>query len=165
MAVTDLTGYTWVGNPSVNTSNFSDNTIFNIDFYTPSDVISYYYGFRFFDSNNDGDPANALQYIISSNNYFGVLYNGVWTNNAYKTIEITGGTDATNATLIAWLEANGTLTAPAPQPSASISIGNLSLAKAFIGNSEVSKIYYGDTLVYESTPTPSGWTFGVSGLT
>ena len=31
-----------------------------------------------------------------------------WNNNAYKTITITGGTDATNSDLIAWLQANAT---------------------------------------------------------
>jgi hypothetical protein len=32
-----------------------------------------------------------------------------WTNENYKTIKITGGTDATNTTLISWLYANATL--------------------------------------------------------
>ena len=32
----------------------------------------------------------------------------VWATAAYRTISITGGTDATNADLIAWIEANAT---------------------------------------------------------
>ena len=44
-----------------------------------------------------------------------VYWDGQWTwnndNTAIRTITITGGTDATNATLIAWLQANATQTA------------------------------------------------------
>ena len=39
---------------------------------------------------------------------------GEWLVTPPLVVEFTGGTDVTNATLIAWLEANGTLTAPTP---------------------------------------------------
>ena len=37
-----------------------------------------------------------------------ITYFGGWQNQAYRTISITGGADATNADLIAWIEANAT---------------------------------------------------------
>ena len=45
-----------------------------------------------------------------------------------------------------------------------IKLGNLSISKLFIGSDEISAIYYGDTLVYESssTPTPTLISFSVS---
>ena len=36
------------------------------------------------------------------------FYPDGWQNQAYRTISITGGTDATNPVLIAWLQANAT---------------------------------------------------------
>jgi len=56
----------------------------------------------------DGPDNQGLDYYydeLSSDRVYNSR-NDTWSNNAYKTITITGGTDATNATLIAWLEAN-----------------------------------------------------------
>lgn len=98
MAITDLTGYTWVGNETI---TLSPTGTYNIIFGT-----------------TDGNFYQAL--VIQSGkfgsnlSYFSLgtvtAYRGGWTSEVYRTIEITGGTDATNPTLIAWLEANGTLT-------------------------------------------------------
>ena len=102
--ITDLTGCTWVGNNSI---------------VYPTDKE---YGLNF-ESNN----FNFLKFEFSSGNDMVLIYRNLtedvnqvaynwddsgWTDSAYRTIQIIGGTDATNAELIAWLEANGTLTAP-----------------------------------------------------
>jgi len=156
----DLTGYTWTGNSTLTMSLTDD--IFNINF-TNNDVN--YSSFRFVTSPVPDGSLIFLNYDFTTV-YQDYGVGGFWFDDFYKTINITGGSDVTNSTLIAWLEENGTLTAPQPQPSASISIGNLSLAKSFIGDIEVSKIFLGNVKLYEKqAPQPTGWTFGVSGLT
>lgn len=56
---------------------------------------------------NPGGPPSG-SYIVRYQNT--EVWNALseWTDQAYRTIEITGGIDATNADLIAWLEANAT---------------------------------------------------------
>ena len=104
MAVTDLTGYTWVGNEVLTGDyvggqvNFSSN---NEDFAVFGYAGTLRYG-------PIEEPSSPLTVWTS---------NGGWSNEAYKTIQIIGGPDATNATLISWLESNGTLTAPQSQLS------------------------------------------------
>ena len=44
----------------------------------------------------------------------------------------------------------------------SISIGSLSLSKAYVGSDEIGKIYYGSTLLYEAAP--SGYVMGFRGM-
>ena len=105
MAVTDLTGYTWVGNDTLTLSTFSYNLSF---------VDENSRGWGWFEAIfNQNIMGMALYYDSYSPVYN--AYEG-WDDSAYKTILITGGTDATNADLIAWLQANGTLTPP-PSPS------------------------------------------------
>lgn len=107
MAVTDLTGYTWVGNNSLNiTSSYG---VFYIDC-SCNDITeggSYQglaIGYKYSAYMGGGD-------FISGSNAFllGQFDSG---SIAGYTITFTGGTDATNSTLISWLESNGTLTAP-----------------------------------------------------
>lgn len=96
MPITDLTGYVWEANNSL-----------SIDF----GVSTYNINFTSNNVNYTSITLNGMQDGVINYNSTNV-YNSSWTNNAYKTITITGGTDATNSTLISWLEANGTLTAP-----------------------------------------------------
>ena len=183
MAVTDLTGYTWVPN------DIDSVTV------TSSDIGTYAINYSITCSNSEYDSTGgtslnivytseeyplqprdmSIAYItINTSNYkaFGglfyqvngrvyesgydvslpaTLYNTSASSPGYLTsITITSGTDATNSTLISWLEANGTLTAPV-QDEPSITIGTLDIDKAYIGSTEISKIYYGDTLLYENT--------------
>lgn len=106
MAVTDLTGYTWVA--------YDDD----LNFATPTDIRSKTFNLSF---NCNNVVYNS--FVASGNRPPFVLYYddtyvysnlGVprWVNEVFRTINITGGTDATNATLIAWVEAHGTLTPP-----------------------------------------------------
>ena len=78
-----------------------------------------------------------------------------WAKQAYRTIEITGGTDATNPDLISWLQSNATqIIEPEPQEDPKISIGTLPLVSASVGNAEMQAIWVGNVKVYEATETP-----------
>lgn len=104
--ITDLTGCTWVGNSTL--TGFSE----------------WYCAINFTASNNEqftafnldpnADNLPELWYWDSNGDYHWA-YDGVdygWANNDYRTITITGGTDATNSYLITWLQNNGTLILP-----------------------------------------------------
>ena len=100
MAVTDLTGTTWVFNDTVNLItqavwiNFIDLNKKQFNGISPSGVTMYY---GFLDDNGSQDGLMA--------------YGGSgWINTAYKTITITSKlSEVTNGeTLLAWLQANAT---------------------------------------------------------
>lgn len=191
MAVTDLTGYTWVGNNNVNVTSASvgtyninysitcDNTHFNSSGGTLLKIV---FTQEYFPPEDENESVAYIE--INTDNYtsFGGVfyqfngriyessYNATLPSNCYLTeftsstyvtsITFTGGTDVTNATLIAWLEANGTLTAPvvtaAVVTAGSISIGSSPLQKCYVGNNEAQKIYLGDKLLYEKQAPASG---------
>ena len=111
MAITDLTGTKWVLNEYPPYSGLLDTT-FTLNFNSNSNSYNSLY--------IDQDGANEENYYItlrygSTRVYFEGVYDlntvddtTYWIDSAYRLIEITGGTDATNATLIAWLQANAT---------------------------------------------------------
>lgn len=84
---------------------------------------------------------NGTTFMVNSANE--PAYNVEYFN---RIIEITGGTDVTNVTLIAWLEANATQII---ESTGSTYIGSTPLDKCYVGSNEVQKIYVGDELVYE----------------
>ena len=90
----DLTGTTWVFN----------NTI--------SDLPSSQYYLSFSDGNShywailSSDGKGTISYEDGKDDT--IVYNGSWVDNSYKTITITGGTDASNPALVAWLLTNAT---------------------------------------------------------
>lgn len=107
MPVTDLTGTTWtlndtitfsysLGLPNISSFNFTSNN-------------TSFYGFYF---DVEGESDNSLGYRTNQEYSFNQIYNSggniISGKEAYKTIFITGGTDATNTGLISWLEANAT---------------------------------------------------------
>lgn len=96
MALTTLANTKWVINSSPNNVSVNDTT-FALAF---SSNGNSYNQFEFFE--------NARENIDIYYGSTGAYVDNVWQNQAYKTIEITGGTDVTNANLIAWLEANAT---------------------------------------------------------
>lgn len=105
MAITDLTGYTWVGNDRMNLIEGTNS--FYITFTSNNEM----YGTIIIDNRTIGIISfYSVTYLLLDSSRGDFVYNGEWFGQAYKTIEITGGTDATNPDLIAWLEANGTLT-------------------------------------------------------
>lgn len=96
--VSDLTGTTWEFNITI--SNY-DSGVYNINFSSNEQQFTY---IQYTDIGTDG----AI-YYNSTRVYVNEFPPYSWIDGAYRTITITGGTDATNATLIAWLENNATL--------------------------------------------------------
>ena len=116
MALTDLTGTTWVLNDTFVVSpngwrfgNYDGNiSTFSLNFISASDIpqeTHNYTNLKF----SDADDMGYGYFAYSSNSlYFEVWRTSEgWVLQEFKVISITGGTDATNATLIAWFEANG----------------------------------------------------------
>lgn len=124
--ITDLTGYTWVGNDASTIPTLDIVETYNINYTLSVDTSVSFTTFY--------APllANALflpYYGTGSDGYcYGINSSktawGKWLpsdkeeifikDSSAQTIQITGGTDATNATLIAWLQENGTLTKAGP---------------------------------------------------
>ena len=113
MAVTNLTGYTWVGNDWVEPSWGDSDETFYIDFISNStdftqldlEVYDNFLLSIYYRSDNLNDTTQAYNPASMG-----------WTNSNLKTIIINGGTDVTNSTLISRLEEIGTLTPPPPPP-------------------------------------------------
>lgn len=95
MAISDLTNTTWVFNDKLNIPN---GLSYILDFISNSS----------YSSNMRSVVGKKVQLLYDSL----IVYSDdsviPWTNEAYKTIKITGGTDATNPNLITWLQANAT---------------------------------------------------------
>ena len=132
MPITDLTGYTWTGN---NILGLPTRMTYSLSFTSNNLVYS---------------ALSCNRGILNYGNDY-VYGNDGWANESYKIIQITGGTDATNSTLIAWLGENGTLTAPSPTPSGvnKLKIGGKTVVKKMIGNKEVLKQVVNGVVVYE----------------
>ena len=102
MSVADLTGTTWLINssptPADPTLTASVNFTSNNDPYT---------GLTLYD---EMDADGSIAYRNPDTLEFPVIvYDGyAWSSEAYRTISISGGADATNSTLISWFEANAT---------------------------------------------------------
>lgn len=92
--ITDLTNTKWCINsqPTVEIEH-----IFNLNYTSNNSNFVGYFNLSY-----GNDP--SISYRSNLNVYAGDP--GTWINQAYRLIEITGGTDATNADLISWLEAN-----------------------------------------------------------
>ena len=143
MAVTDLTNTKWLIN-SVPEKPSTD-LYFNINF----------------SSNNNNYTQLQLHYRSVIWNDEGIVYDGLavyganygWLEGeAYRTIEITGGTDVTHTDLITWLQENATQITT----GGSMYLGTSTISKMYLGQAEVSKVYLGQDLVYEKqAPTPS----------
>lgn len=97
--ITDLTNTTWL--LSSLPATHSDAS-YSINFTTDNQNCT---SFRF-----DNEMGFSIAYSI------GIVYYGGWLNENYRTIEITGGTDATNSNLIAYLQNNATQQLP-PSPA------------------------------------------------
>lgn len=134
--INDLTGYTWVGNEQINATLFRN---FNVNF----NSNNFLYNILCLFTDDDGEYIQYNDTIV-----YDLLSSPRWFSE-YKTIQITGGTDVTNATLISWLVANGTLTAPTPTGTNNVSIGTLKLAKALVGSDEISQMWLGNVKIYE----------------
>lgn len=98
MAVSDLTGTTWVLNST--TANPSSTIFATLNFSSNSQsfvALTVY---------DDMDAEQTIAYREQGAQFPTLVYEWGWSAEAYRTISITGGDDVTNATFIAWLEAN-----------------------------------------------------------
>jgi len=133
--ITDLTGTIWILNDIINDSSSN----FNITF-TSNSRTFYILNFESWDDDvvYFQNGTNSLKYLWSLSYYVQsagswdtpAVYDGdddTWkiSTNKYKTIEITGGTDVTNTTLISWLETNATQVPPFPIYTFDLSTLNL----------------------------------------
>jgi len=92
-SVTDLTNTKWVFNNSISLSFGQYNINYESDGST-FDILNV--------------TSSYLSYDLAGDTSQQAYFNSAWTNQAYRIIEITGGNDVTNSTLIQWLEANAT---------------------------------------------------------
>lgn len=101
MSVSNLTGTTWLIN---GTFTEPASTIYAyINFVSNSANFG---GIRIYDGLDPG-MGQTIHYTIPDQEAIFVCEQG-WTDEAYRTIAITGGEDATNSSLITWLENNAT---------------------------------------------------------
>lgn len=107
MAVTDLTGTTWILNDAITFS--ASLGLSNVISFNFTSNNTSFYGF-YFDFNSDGD--NSLGYRTNQAYSYVEIYNSsgniIAGKEAYKIVTITGGTDVTNSALISWFESNAT---------------------------------------------------------
>ena len=151
MPITDLTNTTWIINetPNINPPrmylqhiNYISN---NVEF---TQMYIGYIPELDYENNIWYTGFSSVQAYSSPN----------WSNQSYRTITITGGTDATNTTFISWLEANATQQ-ETPTFSNSIFMGDNNIVGVYVGESDVETMYLGDEKIYEKpAPTPSGYT-------
>lgn len=132
MAITDLTGYRWTGNATISISSAAtydiqgvllssdnsenDTTDFQLKRYTGTNDYSgeteYVIGLQITGSPNydeNGIIGGWCYYANSSSSYPSSCSKANTSYKHFSSIKFTGGTDATNTELIAWLEVNGTL--------------------------------------------------------
>lgn len=150
MSVSDLTNTTWLLNSTL--IEYDDYYYYDAEFFINFNSNGNSYNIFEFYKNTDDYNFNNL--IYSSNVYVYDFLNNTWTNQAYRTIEITGGTDATNSTLISWLEANATQQESGGDTSTSNGkIGDLSIIKKHFGDLEVIKEVLNGATIYEAVKT------------
>lgn len=148
MAVTDLTGTKWVFNDEI--TDFSGTNSFAINFISNNtNYTNIYRGTSSFSYSKNG---SNMVYVYDTGDE--PPFVAGWTDDAYKTIEITGGTDATNSELIAWLQANATQVQDEDESTNTFSFGNLTIANVYFGTQQVRKIYLGNSLVWEKEIIP-----------
>lgn len=100
MALTNLTGTEWIFNDTIDFTLISSDTTFNINFIIFQSQAT---------SLTIRPNGNELVCYVPGLDNVQIYYNG-WSDEDWKTISITGGTDAANSTLITWLKANATWT-------------------------------------------------------
>lgn len=136
MAITDLTGYQWFGNDTLSITSATYNVSFTSDL--GNDFV------RFVLTSSRIPRRNGLDYVSYSAGMY-TAYESGWKNQNARTVVFTGGADATNSTLIAWLEANGTLTNLHPKASVEAEYNNTTIVE-FEAAPPVSVLYNGQTL-------------------
>lgn len=109
MALTDLRGTKWYLNETL---NYEGSSTYSIDFicdsvtYNEIGIQNEAGVYLEFIMDSDGGYEYLLAYTVSM---YDAPDNTGWRSDTYRTIEIVGGADTTNAYLISWLESNATL--------------------------------------------------------
>ena len=152
LVVSDLTNTTWFINstPTINPPNIA---LTNIT-YTTNNVqcTSMFIGYI-----PELDTENEIWYYnpnaTGDTNFCAYSTQTGWSNQAYRTITITGGTDVTNSNFIIWLQNNATQQeTPTPTPSSTGKIGDLPIIKKHFGSLEIIKEVLNGSVIYESSP-------------
>lgn len=136
MAVSDLTNTTWYFNQWPNINNTAD---YYINFTCDGDTYTRL--------STDSDDM-YIDYYSQSTGTVHVYGMMGWNDEGWRTITITGGNDVTNATLIAWIEAN------AEQQSGSTAktqVGTSTIAKKMFGTTPIAKEVVNGVTVYEAS--------------
>lgn len=123
--LTDLTGTTWIINNVPALSPLSSEQYFAIN-YTTNQRNCEYIGINEEVPGPEAPFPHADFFLVYDNNDFPV-YLDEWEDEAYRTIEITGGTDVTNSNLIAWLQANATQVQSGPTYSLSTTLNKCTI--------------------------------------
>lgn len=170
--ITDLTGTKWVLNSELyfDLDGIQDNMSMMIYAY---DATAWADGGRDdFEIVAEGINAGHLNFTSNNENFVGLIsgsyvplaggnYTQVyscciepdenWVSQSYRTIEITGGADATNPDLIAWIQSNATQIIE-PEENPKITIGTQPLVSASVGNADMQSIWVGNVKVWENVP-------------
>ena len=138
MAVSDLTNTTWLINSVTCTAGYG---IFNINYTCTHEGEDYecdtiWIGYR---ATGEGAVASANQAVVDE-----LAGENLWAGD---TITITVGTDATNASLISWLEANATQQGGGT--SGKTQLGTRPITKKMFGTREITKEVVNGVVVYE----------------
>lgn len=147
MAVSDLTNTTWVNKDtwsataSLGVFNITGTITYNNSEETFSDMkIGYWY---LQDDDEVVSQANCVVWTLTTQAY---KARARYPNEKTFTITITGGTDATNATLITWLEANATQQVVS---TGKTQLGTRTITKKMFGTREITKEVVNGVVVYE----------------
>lgn len=97
MAITNLTGTTWVFKNTLTKYTGSSVSLQFNSFSTSFNTLSF-----------SGSSTWRMEYNNGSTTVSVYVSNSGWANDGWKTITITGGTNATSSSLITWFEANAT---------------------------------------------------------
>lgn len=165
MPITDLTGTKWLLNSEFYNDDSPEQT--SMLWYAYDATAWYDEESRdVFEIGDGGVNAGHLNFTSNNENFIGLVSAGYepleggnyvvayqqayWQDQAYRTIEITGGTDATNPDLIAWLQQNATQIQPQPvgDPYLTFSSSNTFTLK-FYGDEK----YWDGTLEYSTDTT------------
>ena len=115
MAISDLTGTKWLWNNTIAEID-TGGTLYQFALDFASNETDYH-SWQYAGGVSSGIFVMQIRYSTSISVAGTRVYrsnSGGWQDDNYKTIDITGGTDATNATLISFIEANATQIIPIP---------------------------------------------------
>lgn len=110
LTITDLTGFKWDANNTINFENLhggdNNNHYFNLDF-SDSSSVNYIKINLYFGASMD---SKSIKYYLNNTDNTKVYSSNSWDVESAKSIIINGGEDSTNGMLIQFMYLNGTLT-------------------------------------------------------